>query len=584
MYLTELIKAGVDCFKIEGRMKTPEYVAEVTRYYRKYIDLVYENIKLDNDQINKIIKENLNKINSDTNMTDKEELTQVFNRGGFSEGHLPNTENKHLIYKEKPNNLGIYVGRIQKINSNKGHLFIELKNSLHIGDRIAIGDNAYTISELMQNGQNIKTSKIGDFVEIGRMRGELNLNDEVYRIESKALTQILEPSFSSEKEFKKIPITAKINIQEDKFISLEVSGTENTIYEGSSFRITSTIKPEKALNAPITLERVRNQISKTGNTEFEFIDIDINLDDGLFIPKISVLNDLRRQALDGLEQMILRKETRTINSTSINIKNNNKDIFKPSISLLLNKISKDANYLNLKNIDKLYIPLIFFVDKNYEEILNNLINTYNVYLYMPNVLRDNKKLNIDNLLKKFKIKGVVISNISQINLFNNLEIIGNYTLNTFNYFSTEEQKKLGISSYTISPELNKQEVINLINTSSLNSELIVYGKLPLMTNNYCYLGQSNKCFKDCTKACTRKNNYYLKDRLGFKFRILPDPSNNLTTIFNCKTTSIKYDDLNVNSVRIDILDENIGEIQNIIDTVKSGGRFEGKDFTNGKIK
>ena len=222
--------------------------------------------------------------------------------------------------------------------------------------------------------------------------------------------------------------------------------------------------------------------------------------------------------------------------------------------------------------------------KNYEEILNNLINTYNVYLYMPNVLRDNKKLNIDNLLKKYKIKGVVISNISQINLFNNLEIIGNYTLNTFNKFTSEELKELGISSYTISPELNKQEVINLIDTSSLSSELIVYGKLPLMTNNYCYLGQSNKCFKDCTKACTRKNNYYLKDRLGFKFRILPDPSNNLTTIFNCKTTSIKYDDLNINSVRIDILDENIEEIQNIIDTVKNGERFEGKEFTNGKIK
>ncbi len=583
-YLPELIKAGVDCFKIEGRMKTPEYVAEVTRYYRKYIDLVYENINLENEEINKIINENLNKINSDTNMTDKEELTQVFNRGGFSEGHLSNTENKNLIYKEKPNNLGIYIGKIQKINQNKGHLFIDLQNTLNLGDRILVGNNTYTVSELMKNGENIKTAIVGDFIEIGRMRGDLTLNEDVYRIENKTLSQVLEPTFNSQKEFKKIPITAKINIQEDKLISLEVSGTENTIYENTSFRVTSSIKPEKAINAPITIERVRDQISKTGNTEFEFTDITINLDDGLFIPKISVLNDLRRSALEGLEQMVIRKITKTINSTSINIQSTKKASTIPSISVLLNKISKEFDYLTLKNIDKLYIPLRFFVDRNYEEILNNLIKTYNVYLYMPNVLRDNKKLNIDNLLKKYNIKGVVISNISQIHLFKNLEIIGNYTLNTFNHFSEEKLKNLGLNTYTISPELNKQEVINLIEASSLEAELIVYGKLPLMTNNYCYLSQSNKCFKDCTMACTKKNNYYLKDRLGFEFRILPDPTNNLTTIFNSKITSIKTDKLKINSARIDILDENIDEIQNIIDTVKKGERFEGKDFTNGKIK
>lgn len=101
-----------------------------------------------------------------------------------------------------------------------------------------------------------------------------------------------------------------------------------------------------------------------------------------------------------------------------------------------------------------------------------------------------------------------------------------------------------------------------------------------MTNNYCYLGKSNKCYNECEKKCLNSNSvFYLKDRMNLKFRILP--YNAATTIYNSKTLSIKYDNLKINSIRIDILSENPKQIQNIIDKVKSNNRFEGKDFTNG---
>ena len=90
-YLPELINAGVMCFKIEGRMKNPEYVATVTRIYRKYIDLVLSNSPYKIDE------------------KDIEELKQVFNRGNFSTGHFSNTSNKDLVYIEKQNNMGICI-------------------------------------------------------------------------------------------------------------------------------------------------------------------------------------------------------------------------------------------------------------------------------------------------------------------------------------------------------------------------------------------------------------------------------------------------------------------------------------------
>ena len=73
--------------------------------------------------------------------------------------------------------------------------------------------------------------------------------------------------------------------------------------------------------------------------------------------------------------------------------------------------------------------------------------------------------------------------------------------------------------------------------------------------------------------------FYLKDRMNFNFRILPD--NSITTIYNSKTLSIKFNDINISSVRIDILDENTSKNKHIIDIVNSKKLFECKDFTNG---
>lgn len=143
-FLPELIKMGITSFKIEGRMKNPTYVGIVTKFYRKYIDLISQNIYLNNSELLELINKEINLKNIDTNLSDKEELLQSFNRGGFSSGHLFSSENKNLIFKEKPNNMGIYIGNISAINENKGHLSLTLKNVLSVGDKISINNQIYT--------------------------------------------------------------------------------------------------------------------------------------------------------------------------------------------------------------------------------------------------------------------------------------------------------------------------------------------------------------------------------------------------------------------------------------------------------
>ncbi len=603
-YLPELIKMGVDSFKIEGRMKTPTYVGTVTRIYRKYIDLVLNNIELDNETLRNMIKKELDIVNEETNLSDRDELTQVFNRGGFSTGHFKPAGNKELIFKDKPNNMGIYVGTISHINENKGHLKLKLENTISIGDKVSINNESYTVSELMIDNKNFESLGKDNIVKIGRMKGKFGVGSKVYRIETAKLNKFISPSFKEDKEFKKIKLSGQITIKRNLPISLKVYSEEG-FYKNIEFTAVSNNIPLEAQNTPATEEKIIEQISKTGNTEFEFEKIDVILENNLFVQK-SVLNDLRRTALEGLENLVIKENTHNLKNIEQNDKLNiNQDInihsneernesertknnILKNISLLFNILNLKYDYTNLENIDRLYIPLKYFLDIKYENLIKDFISKFNTYVYMPSVLKDKRINNIDfdTLISKFNIKGFVVSSMSQIEELSkyNLELIGNFTLNTYNGYSVEYLKEYGLSSFTVSTELDKFEINNIINNSTLKSEVIVYGKLPVMTNNYCYLESSNKCYEKCDRKCKLEENiYYLKDRMNFDFRIIPDNVSTITTMYNSKILSVVINDINVDSIRIDILDEKPSEVQNIINTVKSGKRFEGKDYTNGNF-
>ncbi len=600
-FLPELIKLGINSFKIEGRMKTPYYVGCVTRIYRKYIDLILENIHLDTNTLKNMINNKLNIKNENTGLTDKEELMQVFNRGGFSTGHLNPYPNKNLIFKEKPNNMGFYIGTISHINENKGHLKLKLENTLSIGDRISINNESYTVSELMVDNKNFETLEKGTTAKIGRMKGKISVGSKVYRIETSKLNKSILPTFKENKNFIKVKLDGEIIIKTNTPISLKIWSNEG-FYKDLEYSITSDIIPEQALNKPITKQKIIEQLSKTGSTEFKFENLNVILDDNLFIPKISILNDLRRSALEGLENLVLEKYTHSISDSTINVENTihsldlsnsqksnlNTSIVKDNnvnISLLLNIVDENFDYSKLKNIDRIYIPLKYFLNKNLDKCIKNISTIFATFIYMPHVLKDDilNVIDFSKILSKFNISGFVVSNIAQIEILSKfkLKFIGNFNLNIYNTFSINKLHTLNLSTVTISPELDKFDTNQLQNLSLLQTEVIVYGKLPVMTNNYCYLGKSNKCYKSCDRKCLDNNKYSLKDRMNFNFRIEPDNLQTITTIYNSKILSVKFSEFNTNNVRIDILDEPPNDIQNIVNVVKNRNRFEGKEFTNG---
>lgn len=628
-YIPKLIESGVKCFKIEGRMKNPEYVATVTRIYRKYIDLAYSNEEY-------IIDEN-----------DRKELLQVFNRGMSSSGHLSNSGNKDLVYKEKPNNMGLYLGKIQKYNEKKGLITIKLNEPIKIGDTISVDyeQGSYTVSELMNcNNKNITETNVGDTVIIGRMKGNIKLGNNVYKMSSKELSDLAKSSYS--KEYRKVALNCNISIKEGKPIVVSVSSASNIeLYKDLFINYVSDLIPLEAKNRPLSEETIISQFSKTASTPFEFKHFNIDLDAGLFIPKLSLLNDLRRKVLALVEDYALKKIKRNnyfnlddynlpCNESNVNNKtednklnlncnpenienslnsncnyenigltkaikgnlvfNSNSKNF--DISVLLNILNLDYDYSKLSDkIKNVYIPLKYFTNRTFADILHILDSKFNIYIYMPTIIKSNYKnlllSNIENTLQNYKIQGFVISNICNFKLleslskeFNkNFEIITNYTFNVYNNYTISELKELGAIRYTISPELDKTTINSLSICNTLDNELIVYGKTPVLNMNYCLLGKTDKCYPTCKQKCNSKNSYLLKDRLNMTFQISPDNIQTVTTIYNSKITSISPSDFNINFARVDILEENIDEINNIVSKVRNGERLEGNNYTNGNL-
>jgi len=577
--LPELINAGVKSFKIEGRMKSPEYVGIVTAIYRKYIDLAESNQKYIVDE------------------EDRKKLMQIFNRGGFSTGYLKGKLGKNMMYTKKPNHIGIYVGDVISYNKNKGYVKFKAKDNIELGDSISINDESCKISELMENKQNIKIAEVNKIITIGRIKGKIKIGDKIYKTVSNSLIKEVQRINSKENIKRKVNCNLKINKNEKMRIELhdvvsnttvELKGKEISIFGTEESRDSSVPKIEKD-----KIEvRIKEQIRKTGNTVFEINNIEIEKDNNIFIP-IKEINELRRNALDLLENKIkecikrneskikkVQKEKEQQTIIEENIKNIN-------VSVLLNSINESFNYFELKNVDKIYIPVSEFIKSNFSKDilkakLQKIIKNYDVYVYLPVILKDKFKETVKNNINEIVnmgIKGFVVSNISQLEFIKDFEceMIANYTFNIFNNQTIEELEKYKFNMYTVSPEMEAFNIQDL-KSQKMRKEAIVYGRTVLMNSEYCPIGE----FKNCKGNCKEKS-FILKDRKGFEFPVITDRINCNSKIYNSKITSIKWKDLNIDSIRIDVLDESIDEINKIIKIHKNNEKIEGKEYTNGNL-
>ena len=311
--IPELVNAGASSFKIEGRIKSPEYVATVTRIYRKYIDL-YDRLEREHgpDAAAEYYEVD------EQDMTD---LRQIFNRGDFTEGYLHGNPGEDLLSGASPKNQGIYLGKVVAVidSENKvserdeksavrgalrrGKVLVclelsksakELGVSIHSGDGLEFrSDEKEYLIENPAGGVTTYVKDIGeDCFIVGDYDKGMMLGDLVFRVTDSTLveTALDAPEI-------KLPLTMQFTAREGQFPVLVM----NDVGINHSVEIVSDYRTERAQKVATEAERIEDSLRRLGDTTYTagLTGIDVQVDDDVMVP-LSVVNKMRRDAADEL--------------------------------------------------------------------------------------------------------------------------------------------------------------------------------------------------------------------------------------------------------------------------------------------
>lgn len=559
----QLIEAGVTSFKIEGRMKKPQYVASIVRGYRKAIDLYLSDRKvLKDDQL-------------------QEEMAQMFNRK-FTKGHLFHSPKADVINIEKPNNRGLYLGRVEDVNRKENRFQIQLEVDIAVGDGVEIwnkstDDMGGNIRNIYRNHQLVKEAKKGEVVEL-EMRCSVQKGDQVYKTLNLSLMDALEKTYAQDKEYKKVPLYGKVQVEINEKIKVCLWDNEGHAAEAESDTVV-----EAALKVAVTEKKLLEQLSKLGNTPFQLEHLEIALGENCAVA-VSVLNSLRREIVEQLMDLRKNRNHREeIGAKSFDerlrnlISKSDRKNEEPLESL---KLSVKVDTLHqLKEVLKHDVSRVYYEDiATFKEAIRmckekNASAPTEIYLRTPNILRNPEYDRLENLVEGLDFDGILAGDVGFIGWNKehaNLPIFGDYTLNVFNRHSIRAFEGLGLNGITLSPELDFNSLYQLGFNGTSEREVMIYGKVVVMTTEYCPLIQENQCDYNCSQCRYPKYHYNfgLNDAKNVSFPIAKNYWGR-SIILNSKPLFMidrlhEFKDVPVQWFRLEFTDENIEEIQEIL--------------------
>lgn len=258
---------------------------------------------------------------------------------------------------------------------------------------------------------------------------------------------------------------------------------------------------------------------------------------------------------------------------------------KKEIAVFLREIKYNFNYLSLrKEIDFLYIPYKKFLQIELENIIHNLCERYPVYIYMPPMIYEKNcekaYHKVDKIIKKYRIRGLVLSNISDLILikrYKNIElkyVSGNH-LHIYNHLTADKLMEMGVGLGTYSLELPFSDYINLKKNTNLPMQQIVFGHPDLMHMKYCLISHRTEC-NNCGQCDEKK--WELNGENDFLIRF--DKNQTETILYSKKIYSVNTAKVVGDSLRFDFLDESISEINTIIEETLDGWFYKGSGYVN----
>ena len=451
---------------------------------------------------------------------DKTNLSKTFNRT-FTKGYLFHEDKKDITNILRPNNYGYEIGKISNIV--KGMYEIKLTRPLNQNDIIRISHNNEDIVLTVVKLYDKEGKLINRANDIGyiKIKEKLSKDDVVYLTKDYLYYKELESSL--EKEFKRFNLDIKVNAQPNSKLIIEAEGLGfNYLYEGEDIL-------SEAINNPTTKEQVIKQFSRLNDTIFELNNV-IYEECNVFIPA-KLLNVARREIVQGLYELKLNSKKKSIKT----LKAKEKISFTPREPYFTASVTSKEQY-------------------------DACVSCGIKEIYFDNTVRRNQ-----NDYKE-KEGQLLIGGYGGIYHYRKTNpFVTDYSLNVVNSDSCYELFKLGAKRVTLSYELNKTQIEDLISSYYEKNdgypalEMIVYGRAPMMFSKYCPLKKMNQCGSCKTRS------YELKDEHGTFPIITHDDCT--TTILNGKILNLLDEVQNIEGVEAFRLNFTVESKEQVIETI-----------------
>jgi putative protease len=546
-----LVRLGVATFKIEGRLKSPEYVTAVTRVYRKALDAAIAG-----QGGPEIIKQ-----------ADRYALEMTFSRG-LSSGWLEGTNHPRLTHGRFGKKRGVFLGEIAQVGA--GWVLLrraDLHTPLKPEDGVV-----FDAGEDRNDEQGARIWRIEGERLFFHHRSKLHwpriqIGQKLWKTDDPVLNKELRQAWESfPLDIPKDPLTIRVEGHAGVPLRLSARGVS----------VESTTPLEVAQKHPLTTETLQSQLGRLGETPFSLESIENLLQGDVMLP-VSVLNRLRRALVDALPSALppAVPEKMPLRYTQLLPERPNEISPPPTLRVLCRTLEQIEAALAF-DLAAIYVD---FEDvrrfKDALQLARSRTNAPPILLATPRIQKAGE-IGYFSLIKKLEPDGVLIRNLGALHFFRdmpNLQLVGDFSLNIANPLTARLLREhTALRHFTISCDLDIQQVIDLLRSAPPAwFELILHQHIPMFHMEHCVFCaflSSGKDYKDCGRPC-ETHSVHLRDRVGQLHRLQADVGCR-NTLFNgrAQTGARFFPQLQASGLhryRLELLDESAAQTTSHID-------------------
>ena len=557
--LPQLVKAGVSSLKIEGRLKAPEYVANVTKVYRDALDRVFSEMSVSPSQ----------SVNSQSQ--EKYNLEMAFSRGLYT-GWFQGINNQELVHARFGKKRGVYLGEVTRISKEK--ISVKLQVPVKPGDGVVFDNGHPEATE--EGGRVYEVEQQGKETILSFSRQsfnwrKVNIGDKVWKTSDPELDRYLRQTFTGETPQFTRPISLEIHGECGGFMTV-IAGDEL----GNIVQVDSSIALVEAHSKPLTNERLREQFGRLGNTPFCLGGLENLLVGELMMP-VSELNRLRREIvaqLEALRGQPKRWELReNVSLTDLLPKREIKKSKEAELIVLVRNLRQLQAALKA-DVETIYCE--FEEPQKYKDAVrmvreNTSKNHQSIWVAPPRITKPAENYILQQV-RSCNADGYLVRNYDHLKFFGGERCRGDFSLNVANPLTGDYLiNAVKLERLTASYDLNINQLEDLIAGCPPHwFEITIHQRMPMFHMEHCVFCaflSTGTDFTNCGRPC-EKYEVKLRDRVGME-HILKADAGCRNTLFNASAqTGAEYAErllqLGVRFFRIEFLNDSPDQVMETI--------------------